>query len=692
MTTPTGSLSPDTLVHGRYRVVRQIGRGGMGAVYEAEDTRLGNRVALKQTLMHGPGLDAAFEREARVLAALRHPALPVVSDYFAEGEGQFLVMQYIPGEDLATLLQQRGRPFSWAEVRPWAIQLLDALDYLHTQSPPIIHRDIKPQNLKLTPRGEIVLLDFGLAKRSAAETATAASVFGYTPYYAPLEQIQGSGTDPRSDLYSLAATLYALLTNSAPASALDRGAAVFQQEPDPLRPADELVPDVPPAVAGLLARSMALKIGDRPASAATLRDEIEQLVRVAPSSAGQATISMGRPSAPPPPQPVAPQPLPPRGRGWFVPLLLSGLAILCVVLIVASVRLFAGLSDLITIPGPDDSLATAMAALPTSSAVPTADPREEDPDTVPTVGAAPTQANVGGIVLPDVEGTVAAVQTEVAESLGDAFGELPIPVQNQGDGPAPLLSFGEEGTGQGFLDDPRGVAIGPDGAIYVSDYSSGRVQRFSPEGRFERGWLLEDDRPILALAVDRQGRVYVSQATQVSVFDGASGQQLTTLSNGYGFVDMVITAAGEVLGIPWASDDVVRLSAEGEELERFEAPLERADVSGSPQSLATDGLGTLYLLGERGEAVFIFGPDGAYRDRFSLDDTWAFSKLAVNGQGRIYVTGFLSGIHIFDGAGRPISSIPVEGVAADISFDDANHLYVVTNKARVLKFAPERQQ
>ena len=124
-------IPEDTLIHARYRVVRQIGRGGMGAVYEAVDTRLGNTVALKQTLVRGVQLDDAFAREARLLSSLRHAALPVVSDYFADGEGHFLVMQFIPGTDLATLMGQRSAPFSLGEVLPWADQLLDALDYLH---------------------------------------------------------------------------------------------------------------------------------------------------------------------------------------------------------------------------------------------------------------------------------------------------------------------------------------------------------------------------------------------------------------------------------------------------------------------------------------------------------------------------------------------------------------------------------
>src|SRR5204862_3774069 len=192
---------------------------------------------------------------ARLLSRMHHQALPRVSDHFNEGDGQFLVMQYIAGEDLAEMQAQRKGPFPQDEVLRWADQLCDALDYLHTQDPQIIHRDIKPQNLKLTARGQIVLLDFGLAKGSAGQMSvvtTSASIFGYTPNYAPLEQVQGLGTDARSDIYSLAATLYHLLTNIKPPDALSRAAAVVNGEPDPLLLADQINPGVSSSFANVL--------------------------------------------------------------------------------------------------------------------------------------------------------------------------------------------------------------------------------------------------------------------------------------------------------------------------------------------------------------------------------------------------------------------------------------------------------
>src|SRR3954463_3260820 len=263
-------LTEGTILQGRYRILRQLGQGGMGAVYEAVDERLDTTVALKETFFAEEKLRKQFEREARLLPRMHHPALPRVSDHFNEGEGQFLVMQYIAGQDLSEMQAAQNAPFSESEVAKWADQLCDALDYLHTQDPQIIHRDIKPQNLKLTARGQIVLLDFGLAKGSAGQltaVTTSASIFGFTPNYAPLEQVQGMGTDARSDIYALGATLYHLVTNVKPPDALSRASAIVNGQEDPLLAANEVCPEVGVALANVLAKSMSQKRDDRFANA-----------------------------------------------------------------------------------------------------------------------------------------------------------------------------------------------------------------------------------------------------------------------------------------------------------------------------------------------------------------------------------------------------------------------------------------
>lgn len=251
----------------------------MGTVYEAVDERLDTTVALKETFFADERLRKQFEREARLLARLHHPALPRVSDHFSEGDGQFLVMQYIPGEDLSEMMAKRKGPFPADQVLTWADQLLDALDYLHTQEPQIVHRDIKPQNLKLTARGQIILLDFGLAKGQAGDISrvtTSASIFGYTPNYAPLEQIQGLGTDSRSDIYALAATIYHLLTGTKPPDALTRATALVNGEPDPLVPATQANPTIASEVSDVLQQALAQGRDQRFTSAAEMRKALHR--------------------------------------------------------------------------------------------------------------------------------------------------------------------------------------------------------------------------------------------------------------------------------------------------------------------------------------------------------------------------------------------------------------------------------
>lgn len=205
-------------------------------------------------------------------------------------------MEFIPGDDLATLLQKRSAPFPVEQVLFWADTLLDALSYLHSQQPPVIHRDTKPQNMKLTPRGEVILLDFGLAKGAiAAQTRSmTGSVFGCTPQYAPLEQIKGPGTEPRSDIYALGATLYHLMTGTPP-DARTRAAAMLTREPDPLEPAHRLSPAVPEDVSAILSQALALDPAARFASADAMRRALRTArSRSAPPPAVDPTIVVGR--------------------------------------------------------------------------------------------------------------------------------------------------------------------------------------------------------------------------------------------------------------------------------------------------------------------------------------------------------------------------------------------------------------
>ncbi|MFN0277263.1 MAG: serine/threonine protein kinase, partial [Pyrinomonadaceae bacterium] len=269
------------MIQNRYLVVQMIGRGGMGEVYLAVDQRLGSAVALKRTFFNdNNALGSAFEREARILGRLRHPVLPKVIDHFAENGDQFLVMEHISGDDLAKRLENATAPFPVSWVMFWADQMLDALSYLHSHEPPIVHRDIKPQNLKLTDENHIVLLDFGLSKdfdtSATGGSLNSASVAGYSPHFASMEQIRGTGTDPRSDLYSFSATLYQLLTNTIPADALTRADALLGGDKDPIVPLNEINPEISSAVSDVILKAAGLRQDQRYSSAAEMQKALRR--------------------------------------------------------------------------------------------------------------------------------------------------------------------------------------------------------------------------------------------------------------------------------------------------------------------------------------------------------------------------------------------------------------------------------
>lgn len=229
-------LITGSVLHERYKIERVIGQGGYGFIYRAEDLRLSGRYCAVKQVSYDPSFPPAmlkeardqFLREATVLARLDHPNLPKVSDFFSIKDEDFLVMDFVPGDDLRTILaraQKNGSFLSEADVLDWGTQIGHALEYLHSQQPPILHRDIKPSNIKLTPSGLVKLVDFGLVKLLAPGEVTITILQGQgTALYTPLEQYGGDSvhTDARADIYALGGTLYHLLTNTPPANVRDR--------------------------------------------------------------------------------------------------------------------------------------------------------------------------------------------------------------------------------------------------------------------------------------------------------------------------------------------------------------------------------------------------------------------------------------------------------------------------------------
>ncbi|MBN2501093.1 MAG: serine/threonine protein kinase [Anaerolineales bacterium] len=266
-------LNTGEVLRQRYKIQRFISQGGMGSIYLAEDLRLEGRlcavkeVRLDQSLPPETLMQTReqFQREANVLARLDHPNLPKVSDFFSEEQSDFLVMDFVPGKDLRTLMieaRQKGEYLPERDVLAWAGQLAEALTFLHSQDPPILHRDIKPSNLKVTPNGVLKLVDFGLVKILASDEATITIVQGRgTALYTPLEQYGGDTghTDVRSDVYAFGGTLYHLLTNTAPMEARERFL-----NPNNLPSLQELNPEISPRTDRAVMWALSLHPDGRP--------------------------------------------------------------------------------------------------------------------------------------------------------------------------------------------------------------------------------------------------------------------------------------------------------------------------------------------------------------------------------------------------------------------------------------------
>ncbi len=277
-------LKPGDVLRDRYEICDIIGQGGMGCIYQAADLRLQGRFTAIKDIQPDPNSSSEdrnqdrlqFQREASILARLDHPNLPKVSDFFEEGDRDFLVMDFVPGVDLRQAIDQairRGEFIPEAEALSWAEQLTDALCYLHGQNPPVLHRDIKPANIKLTPDGLIKLVDFGLVKLlSTDENRTITVVQGRgTALYTPLEQYGGDmgHTNVRSDLYALGATFYHLMTSTPPPEAKQRFL-----NPRSLRDPRDINSAISDRTARAILWAMSMHPDDRPSDVLTFADAL----------------------------------------------------------------------------------------------------------------------------------------------------------------------------------------------------------------------------------------------------------------------------------------------------------------------------------------------------------------------------------------------------------------------------------
>jgi Tol biopolymer transport system component len=320
-------LSTGLILNSRYRIVKLLGEGGFGAVYRAWDTSLNIACAVKESFESSPEASRQFKNEAIILANLKHPNLPRVTDHFVvPNQGQYLVMDYVGGEDLQEKIDQASAPLPETEVVKWLTQICEALAYLHTQTPPIIHRDIKPANIKITPQGKALLVDFGIAKIYNPQTKTTMAAQAVSPGYSPLEQYGRGITDARSDLYALGATLYAALTKEVPPESTQR---TFS---DPLIPPLQLNPRLSPHITPTILRAMQVNPVNRFQSATEFAHALTQKSSV--MVIGSAPVI-----APTIVAPISTTPVPTTGQNqnqWLWAFIAFGVIALCLIIGVTS--------------------------------------------------------------------------------------------------------------------------------------------------------------------------------------------------------------------------------------------------------------------------------------------------------------------------------------------------------------------
>ncbi len=283
-----GALQSNAILQNRYRIEGVLGVGGMGSVYQARDMQFPDArryVAVKEMLHLTSDPDARnaalrnFHREANILAALNHPAIPTVHDYFSTKDRAYVVMEFVNGSDLDEILNRHIEGFlPVQQVVEWCITLCDVLDYLHTSDPAIIFRDVKPSNIMIDVYGRLRLIDFGIAKHFQPETK--GTMIGTEGYAAP-ESYKGMAT-PSSDIFGVGATMHHVLTNHDP-----RREAPFTFAERPIRSVNE---EVPPPLEAIVMKALSFNAEDRFASAADMKQALENLLGTR-TTGGLATIA-----------------------------------------------------------------------------------------------------------------------------------------------------------------------------------------------------------------------------------------------------------------------------------------------------------------------------------------------------------------------------------------------------------------
>ena len=609
------TLTTGAILQNRYRIVKLVAQGGFGAVYRAWDLSLEQPVAVKESFGTGPEAQRQFEREAKLLAGLRHANLPRVGDHFiVPGQGQYLVMDFVEGKSLADRLAERGRPLAEAETLPWIRQVCDALTYLHTRTPPIIHRDIKPENIIVTAEGRAILVDFGISKTYDPSKGTTVGAKAVTPGYSPPEQYGRGRTDARSDVYSLGATLYTLLTGQTPPEApdLSSGADVLEP-PRALNPA--VSEETSRAVVAAMSLSMGQRVGDAGAFERLLAGGVAPRGSVAPVGrrrktpiwawlvGGAALVALAVWAAI-------------TFGGWDV----AGMVGQETVTVVALVADTAGETTTPTVLAVAD-VAPTVSPIAVSTAGPTTASPTQPPTTAPSVTpTAPTTTATPETAVGDRQ------LTEPVGIAVDADGNLYVAeainhrIQKFAADGTWLSTLGSQGNQPGQFNSPRDIALDTEGNLYIADAGNARIQKFTADGTFLDMWDSGQGpfSHMWSLAVDSAGNIYVADtynyriqklAADGTFLDawGSQGREPGQFNFPQG---IAVDGDGNVYVADGVNYRIQKFASDGRFLDIWDSDSIEEDLFLQPGGVTVAANGHVYVTDTRNHSIRQFAPDG----------------------------------------------------------------------------------
>lgn len=641
------------LLADNYEIIQEVGRGGMGVVYLAQDRRLNRKVAIKELLISGQTLMpdevenvvARFQREALAAAKLQHPGIVSVYEYVRDGDAHFMVMEFLEGKSLQHYIDAR-KAFTIEQTIDIASQVCAALDYAHAHQ--IVHRDIKPDNVLLLDNGKIKLMDFGVARHvgEVSKLTQAGTTLGTIAYISPEQLCDSRLVDGRSDIFSLGAMIYEMLTLRTPFDAGNVGGTIMKiMSEEPVSPR-QMNPNIPPRLEAVILRSLRKSPDERFQKAGDMAQALQNALRQDPSAATAArpvqlnvvtcrSCGTGIPAGRGPcpkcgrlQSPPAPSTVPGQASGGMAP---------------PAPRSAPSAAPVGMTRPPGGAMAPqsargtgALPPLPAGGALgrPAAPPPPGGPRP-PTGGIRPAGLNTGALRARPV--------------IGARF----------------LFSFGAPGFNAGEFQQPRGVTIDARGLIYVADTENSRIQVFDPQGKHQK-----DIRPALGKESFRFPR---------------------SLS--------IAPQTGRIYVVDELDYRIYVLDPEGKQMAVWDRRRNPKEPTAVPGRLAISGNGTIYVSEPNGHRVIMYSPTQAFLANYGINgELQTPSGIYVGPKYMLYVLDYgQCKVHTFDSRGKAGLSFGRRGngpgefsVPRDLTVDRSGHIFVAdTLNHRVQVFDPQ---